>query len=186
MIYVISGVAKAGKTFISRRILQKKAISVFSTDYLMMTLAIGDPEHRLDPDADDKIVSKALEPYLYGLIQTMIDNGFDQIIEGVHFLPSFADRLTKAFPGKIRFVFLGYRLADPGAKMKEILSHAKEMENAWFLTYPPKEMRKLVGYLIDESERIKLETELYGLPYVEVTDIVQDADLIIARLFAVP
>ncbi|MCK7499326.1 MAG: hypothetical protein MZW92_59400 [Comamonadaceae bacterium] len=58
------------------------------------------------------------------------------------------------------------------------------MENAWFLTYPPKEMRNLVAYLIDESERIKLETELYGLPYVEVTDIVKDADPILARLFA--
>jgi 2-phosphoglycerate kinase len=185
MIYVIAGVAKAGKTFVSRRILKEKGISVFSTDYLMMTLAKGDPDHRLDPDDDDKLVAKALEPYLFGLIETMIENGFDQLIEGVHFLPAFAARLAAVFAGKIRFIFLGYRLADPGAKVKEILSHAKDMENAWFLSYPPKEMRKLVAYLIDESERIKLETEIYGLPYYEITDIVKDTDAIIERLFSV-
>jgi len=184
MIYVVTGVAKAGKTFVSRRILREKGVSVFSTDHLMMAIAKGEPEHRLDPDADDKVVAKALEPYLYAMIETMIANGIDQVIEGVHFLPAFAARLLSVFPGRIRFVYLGYRLADPGVKMKEILAHAKDVENAWFLSYPPKEMRKLVAYLIDESERIKLETELYGLPYVEVDDIVADANGIIDLLFA--
>ena len=183
MVYVLSGVAKAGKTFVARRILKERAISVFSTDHLMMSLAKGDPERRVDPDADDKVVSKQLEPYLLGMIGTMIENGVDQIIEGVHFLPEFAARLRERYPDRIRFVFLGYRLADPDGKMREILTHAKDTENAWFLSYSPREMRKLVGYLIDESERIKLECELYGLTYLEIDDIVRDADEIMKKLF---
>jgi len=183
VIYVVAGVAKAGKTFVARRILKERSISVFSTDYLMMTLAKGDPHRRIDPDADDKVVSKQLEPYLVGLIGTMIENGFDQVVEGVHIQPEFAAKLLEQYPGRIRFVFLGYRTADPDVKMREILTHAKEMENAWFLSYPPKEMRKLVAYMIDESERIKLETELYELPYIEVDDIVRDCDAILRTLF---
>lgn len=183
MIYVVAGIAKAGKTFVAQRILKERAISVFSTDYLMMTLAKGDPERRIDPDADDKVVSKQLEPYLLGLVETMIGNGFDQLIEGVHIQPAFAARLRDLFPDKIRFVFLGYRKADPDVKMREILSHAHEMENAWFLSYPPREMRKLVAYMIDESDRLGLETEIYGLPYVEVEDVVRDYEAIKKILF---
>jgi hypothetical protein len=184
MIYIVSGIAKAGKTFIAHRILKEKGVSVFSTDWLMMALAKAEPSHAVDADADDKVVAKALEPYLAAMIATMVANGTDQVIEGVHFLPSFAASLMKEHPGMIRFAFLGYRKVDPVRKMREILSHADDVGNAWFLSYPPAAMERLVRYLVAESDRLRLETEIYGLPYEEVEDIGKDAKGIIDRLFA--
>lgn len=183
MIYVVSGIAKAGKTYVARRLLREKGISVFSTDHLMMALAKADPTHAVDADADDKVVAKAMEPYLHAMIATMVAGGVDQVIEGVHFLPAFAARLVAEFPGQVRFAFLGYRNVDPTAKTKEILAHAGDVENAWFLSYPPSALAQLVRYLIAESARLKLETEIHRLPYFEITDIVRDADGVIASLF---
>ncbi len=183
MIYIVSGIAKAGKTYVARRILQERRIAVFSTDYLMMSLSKANPTIGVDHTDDDRDVARALEPYLFAMIETMAENAVDQVIEGVHFLPAFAARLIQAFPGKIRIVYLGYDSADPNAKAAELQLHAADVENAWFLAYSPAAMYKLVRYLIGESERLKTEAEIYGLPYFDIVDIVRDVDKVLACLF---
>ena len=90
MIFIISGIAKAGKTYLSKLIVEQYHLSCFSTDYLMMSLARGNPSLGINPNSSDITVSKQLRPYLEGMIVTMIENNIDYLIEGVHIQPDFA------------------------------------------------------------------------------------------------
>jgi hypothetical protein len=182
MIYILTGIAKSGKTYVAKKLLHDKAISFFSTDYLMMMLARAVPACHVDPDADDKIVARQLEPVLFAMIQTILENKTDYAIEGVHFTPEFAGRLIQAFAGQISVVFLGYQNASPLLKLREILDHAEEVGNDWVSAYSPENQIKTVRFLIVESGILAEQCRQAHLPYFDVTDIVRQADAIIGTL----
>ncbi len=183
MIYILSGVAKSGKSYLAKKILLEKNIANFSTDYLMMGLALGNPKLHIDYDDDDFIVAAQLEPYLFHMISAMARNGLDYLIEGVHFKPDFARKLIDAFPDKIRVLYLGYYSVDPAVKLAEFRRFSSVMENCWFRYYDEAAMQKLIGYLIVASRKYADGAAKYQIPYIEITDIAQQADGIIAKLF---
>ena len=183
MIYILSGVAKSGKSYLATKILREKSIANFSTDYLMMSLALGNPKLNIDYDADDFLVAAQLEPYLFHLISAMARNGIDYLIEGVHFKPAFARTLMDTFPGKIRVLYLGYHSVDPQAKLAEFRRFANVMENYWFRYYDDAAMTKLIGYLINASKKYAEGAKNVNIPYIEITDIAKQADEIISELF---
>ena len=121
MIYVLTGIAKSGKTKVAREIVKRKSIPLFSTDYIMMMLSKGNKDPDIDIDASDSSVAKDLEPYIYGMISTMIENKVDYLLEGVHFNPDFSRRLIEKYPNDIRIVYLGYKDKNFKDKAKELL-----------------------------------------------------------------
>jgi 2-phosphoglycerate kinase len=179
MIYIITGVAKSGKTYVTNQLLNQKQIASFRTDYLMMSLSKANHTGGVNHDDDDKVVSKQLEPFLYGMIETMVQNNIDYIIEGVHFLPSFAKELLTKFPSKIKVCFLGFKDANPIEKKMELKKYSSIMENCWFGHYSDKELIILVEFLIQESKVMYQKTEELGISYFEITDITkQSIDII--------
>ncbi|MBN2604303.1 MAG: adenylate kinase, partial [Bacilli bacterium] len=108
MIYIISGIAKSGKTYIAKELTKRYHIPYFSTDYIMMMLAKGNENLKIDVDACDHTVSQKLEPYIYALISTMVHNKIDYVVEGVHFNPDFGAKLIEEFKGKVKIIYLGY------------------------------------------------------------------------------
>jgi len=60
MIYILTGIAKSGKTLLSNEILDKYHISTFSTDYIMMMLARGNNDLDIDIDAEDSVVAEKI------------------------------------------------------------------------------------------------------------------------------
>lgn len=182
MIYILSGVAKSGKTFIANKILKEYQISSFSTDYLMMTLARANESLGIDPDGDDALVADQLEPYLYMMIKTMIENQKNYLIEGVHFNPPFAEKLLQEFTGNVKFVYLGYANIDPLKKINELKMFENQLENRWYSHYTDKQMIELIQYMKLVSDHLKSESKKRDIIYFEVDNIELQADEIIRKL----
>jgi len=179
MIYILSGVAKAGKTLVSNEILKRHVISVFSTDYIMMMLAKGNQDLNIDTYASDSSVAKMIEPYVYGMIQTMVENDATYLIEGVHFNTDFSRRILDEFGNKVRILYLGYQDVTAECKIDELYKYRDEMNNPWIFNHPEESLEDIVKYLINESKRIHDECLSLGLTYIEVYNINMQFDSII-------
>lgn len=182
MIYVLTGIAKAGKTFLSNEIRKRYSISVFSTDYIMMMLAKGNKNLGIDVYASDRSVARKIEPYVYGLIETMVQNNADYFFEGVHFNTDFSIKLKNEFKDNIRIVYIGYKNISVEDKVKELYIHKDVMDNPWLFDHQGEKLEDIVQYMIDESKRIYEECKELELDYIEITDIVKQQDEIILKL----
>jgi len=182
VIYILSGVAKSGKTYISEKILKDYGISSFSTDYLMMSLARANPNIGINPDSDDAVVADQLEPYLYEMIKTMVENNKTYLIEGVHFNPPFAQKLISEFKGKLRFVYLGFADIDVSEKIDELNLHETLIENRWYRHFSTKQMIELIEYLKTVSSTLRKESLLREIKYIEVKNIELQQNEIIQEL----
>ena len=182
MLYLLCGVAKSGKTYISNYIRKERGLSHFSTDYLMVALGKGNPDLQIDIDADDSIVAKALEPYLYSMVQAMVFNGIDYILEGVHFYPDFALKLMKEFPGKVKLIYLLYPQVDTSEKVAELIKYSSSMENCWFSSFTDKKLYELVDYMKASSSKIEEQCIKHRLPYYRVNNIAEDREKILQIL----
>ena len=174
MLYILSGVAKSGKSYVAGRLLEDRRIANFSTDYLMMALGTGNPSLDIDVNGDDRDVAKALEPYLHSMISCMIQNQENYLIEGVHFNPDFMYSLLQEFPDRIRAVYLIYEEAAEEQKAEEIRKYCIEGKTCWLSDYTDKQLLELIVYLKQVSSRLKKECTDYGIPYYEVKDICED------------
>lgn len=182
MIHILTGIAKSGKTTLAKHIQKQYGISCFATDYVMMMLHRGEPEESFDIWASDSTVAKHLEPYLEGLIETMVDHDETVLIEGVHFNTDFARRLLNKHPDRIRIVYLGFKDVSVEDKRSELNRHADRIPNRWYHHMSAEEFHKLVEYLIDESRRIHEECKQLGLQYIEVSNLFEQEEDIIHSL----
>ncbi len=171
MIYILTGIAKSGKTLLAKEIKKKYNISIFSTDYIMMMLHHGSNNINLDINASDTTVAKKLEPFIYGMIKTMIENNETYLIEGVHFNPDFSRRLIEDFKDKIKILYLGYKDISLDNKLKEILKYKNIMNNPWLFDHQGQPVEKIVEYMIKESKRVYTECVHHNLTYIDVYDI---------------
>jgi len=180
MIYILTGIAKSGKTLISKKILKQHQISVFSTDYIMMMLYRGNHELQLDINASDHTVSNQLEPYIYGMIKTMIENKETYFIEGVHFNTEFSKKLISEFKDDIKVIYLGYKDISVEEKVKELYKYKDSMNNPWLFNHQGQSVESIVAYMIEESKRIYDECQKEDLIYIDITDINLQLDEIIS------
>jgi 2-phosphoglycerate kinase len=172
MIYVLTGVAKSGKSYVARYLLEHYNLSHFGTDYLMMGLSIGNPALGIDHNADDAIVANQLKPYLTAMIDAMVRNKIDYLIEGVHFNPDFAEELMTTYPGKIRVLYLGYPQVSVEDKVEELLKYRDKLENCWYKHFTRPQMIQLVEYMIRVSKTLQHETKKRNIPFIEIENIV--------------
>jgi len=183
MVYIITGIAKAGKSFLTNYIVQHKKIGYFSSDLLMMSLAKGNKSIGINPNASDISVSKQLEPYLHGMVQTVIENQIDYIFEGVHFQPDFVKNLIEKYPSKIKVVFLGYRQMDTLKKVEELKYFGPSTQNHWYSHMNDQELTQLAIYMKNECEKLYQMCVNYKLPYFEIDNIVAQAEELMTSLF---
>ena len=182
MLYIISGVAKSGKTLIAKKLLEKYQISYFSTDYLMMSLSLAAPKLGVNHEEDDFIVANAMEPYLYFMIKTMVENNIDYCLEGVHFNPLFAKKILTDFKGRIKFLYLGFSDVSWEDKLDELNRYRLSLENYWFKHYSYDQMVELVKSLIEVSSTIKKKSRDFSIPYIDVYNIQDQSESIIDKL----
>lgn len=182
MIYILTGMAKTGKSILAKALSKQTGFSIIPTDYLMMMFHKTDLSLGVNANQSDPSVSKALEPYLSSLIETMIENKDDFIIEGVHFLPKFSKKLMLQYPNDIKIIYLGYKDWTPQQKKEDLITHKKHTKNCWYSHYNDQELLKLSDYLVKESIKLYDDVMLYGLNYIEVTHIVNQIPSIIHHL----
>lgn len=166
MIYLIGGTARTGKTTIARRFLAHKGIPFFSLDYLMMGVANGLPELRVDPSSDEFIVGQQLWPILDPMLTAFIENKFDYLIEGVQLVPRYVHQLSQRFDGQVVACFLGYSEIDTEIKALELKQYGGAPDD-WTLGYDEKQLVKEAERLKNLSIRIKNECDKYQLQYFD-------------------
>jgi len=182
MIYILTGMAKTGKSILARALSQQTGFSIIPTDYLMMMFHKTDLSLGVNANESDPSVSEALEPYLSSLIETMIENRDDYIIEGVHFLPAFSKKLIQTYPHDVKILYLGYKDWSPIQKKDDLVTHKKNTKNCWYGHYHDQELLKLSEYLIKEAIKLYDDVILCGLDYVEVTHIIDQIPKLIENL----
>lgn len=74
MIYVLTGIAKSGKTLLSKVIAETYKLLLLSTDDIMMYVHYDNLDLTLDVNACDTEVAKKLEPFIYYKIEATIAN----------------------------------------------------------------------------------------------------------------
>ena len=179
MIYILSGTAKSGKTTIAKEFTKRFHIPYFSTDYIMMMLYRGNPKLGIDHEASDNTVSRQIQPYVYGMIKTMVETKVDYLIEGVHFTPDFSSELLKEYPNDIRIVYLGYKDTSVNLKLIELNKFKDILENVWYSSFSNEEMVELISYMINQSLNTYNLCMSFGLNYIEVYDLNNQIDEII-------
>jgi adenylate kinase family enzyme len=184
MIYILTGIAKSGKSLVSKKIVQDFNIAKISTDEIMMDLHKKNQIDNLDIYASDSTVASKLEPFINELIAKMIDSNQDVLIEGVHFNTPFSRTLLDRYQNQIRIIYLGYRNSTVKEKTEELYKYKNRIDNPWIFDHQGEKVEDIVAYMIEESKRIYQECTKLNLPYFDVTDITNQIDIIINKLFS--
>lgn len=185
MLYLIGGVAKSGKSLLSRLILQEKHIPTFRTDYLMVGLSDTIPGFTIHPDTDrDELVANKLYPILKKMMTVMLHNQEDYVIEGVHIRPKLMKELSDLFPNQVKSVCLVYDQIPTEVKRKELEEHVLAKHRTWLDAFQGDRLDEVIEVLKEESKELKQECIVYHIPYVEVENIEVQKETLLEFLFA--
>ena len=166
MLFLVSGASRSGKTQLARKILGEKGIPYLSIDWLMMGFNNGMPEqgihHLLWPDD----IAERMEPFLSGMIDSLLADDVDYLIEGEALLPRTVAGLIAQRPGKNRAVFLGYASTEMVTKVAVIKQH-EPAGGDWLTRQSGHYIADHVGNMIAHSKRIKAACTEQGLSYFD-------------------
>jgi len=174
-------VSKSGKSLVGEEIAAKNRLSIFSTDWLMMTLALN-KSNNVNPAENDDIVSANMHSFLFELISQIISSGNNYVIEGVHITPELANSLIAEYPESIKSCFLGYKNLTVQEKDSELQQHKDKIKNTWFFDLNKNQYNDFLTEVIDRSKVIYEKCKKLNLKYFEITDIIQQKQDIINYL----
>jgi len=180
MLYLIGGVAKSGKSYLAKTIMERKHIPYFSTDFLLWALS---DEGQFKHDDPDLIVSKKLEPYLLKIVDYLIKFEDDYVLEGTHITPNLVSQLINKYPKLIRVVFLGYSSEEVDNKYNEIETNGVNDGNRWYKVLSKEQLKTFIKEKIQESSIIKNEAIKYNFSYFDVLNIKEETNSILDVLF---
>ena len=182
MIYILTGIAKSGKSLISKKIVDTYLIPLISTDDIMMNLHRTSTIPDLDIHASDRSVAYKLEPFILKLITEYIENRKDLLIEGVHFNTSFSKKLLSRYPKDIKIIYMGYKDVTVEDKTNELYQFQNQIDNPWIFDHQGQSVQEIVSYMIKESNRIYEECFKEELLYIEVYNVNAQMPEIIKKL----
>ena len=169
MLYIVGGVARSGKSIIARQMLAEAGVPYFSLDFLMMGLARGIPEAKVDPEAPSHEVAIRMWPVVRALSVNILETGVDYLIEGDSVLPAHIQELAAAFPNQLRPCFIGYPTAEPLPKIEAIRSHSA-LPNDWLSAYPPEQILEFIKSMITFSRSLQEQCQENCIPFFDVSE----------------
>ncbi len=182
MIYLIGGVARAGKSTTTSALLSTGGIPYLGIDYVKMAFAKSMPTLGIDPEGDDSLTARQLWPFVKAMIETMIENGQDYAFEGVYLLPDDVDSLFRTHTDSVRACFLGFEHVDTNHKVREIKAHRGEGDD-WLYDADDDELTRFVNHEKKLSCSLRTRCEELGLRYFENSnDFQQSIDDAVAYL----
>jgi putative acetyltransferase len=167
MIYFVAGAARAGKTYMAKRLMAMLGIPLLELDYLKMGFANGLPEYGIHPFQDEATLGNLLWPYVKGIIKAMVENEDDYIIEGCYVLPEFAAEARQKHGGVIRACFLGYADMSLSEKLAEVRRYGGESGDP-LRDYDDDAAVSDIQRFISYSQFVRKECARLGFPYFEV------------------
>jgi len=173
MLYIISGASRSGKTMIAKKISEKKGISYFSLDWLIMGFTNGIKEYGIhDKLFPDEIAQRSWN-FLKAMFESMIWGEENYIIEGEAILPELIIELVKKNPGKIKICFVGYTHVNVDEKVKEIKYFSNKKKD-WLSDTSDEYIVDHVKNMVAHSIKIKKSCKKYGIIYFDTsTDFIE-------------
>ena len=168
MLFLVSGTSRSGKTLIARKLLAEKQIPYLSLDWLMMGFNDGLPEYGIHHLLWPNEIAEKMEPFLRGVINSMLVDGMDYVIEGEAMHPRFVADLVKEYPDKLSAVFVGYTEISVEDKVALVKKHGAG-ENDWLTKKPDDYIRDHIGNMIAYSKTIRDQCEQHGVSYVDTS-----------------
>ena len=167
MIYIISGASRSGKSTIGKELLKRLNITYIEVDDIMMAFYRGMPETKVHPENWPDVTAKMLEPFLQGMMETMIENGKDAIFEGEQFLPEFVKKLQTKYPNQVRSCFLGFTEITLEEKYNNSINYAEA--NDWLVGNTEEYIKNHILNMKNYSKKVKLECEEHGMKYIDTS-----------------
>ena len=110
-----------------------------------------------------------MNPFLQGMIDSMLVDGMDYVIEGEAMLPeSVADLIEKHFD-KVKVVFVGYTEINLEDKVALVKKHS-DGEDDWLTNQSDEYIRDHIGNMIAYSKKIEKGCEKHGLSYFDTSE----------------
>jgi chloramphenicol 3-O-phosphotransferase len=169
MLFLVSGASRSGKTLIARRILADNQIPYLSLDWLMMGFNDGIPDYGIHHLLWPNEIARKMEPFLLGMIDSMLVDGMDYVIEGEAMLPQLVVDLVEKHPDKIKVVFVGYTEINVEDKVALVKKHG-DRENDWLTNKSDEYIRDHIENMIAYSKMIKNGCEKHGLSYFDTSE----------------
>ena len=169
MLFLVGGTSRSGKTLIARKLLADKRIPYLSLDWLMMGFNDGIPEYGIHHLLWPNEIAEKMEPFLAGMIDSMLVDGMDYVIEGEAMLPRQVTDLVKKYPDKIRAVFVGYTEISVTDKVGQVKEYGGG-DNDWLTNKSDEYISDHIKNMIAYSKRIKIGCEEHGLAYFDTSE----------------
>ncbi len=116
MLYLIGGVARAGKSTIARAMLTEAGVPYLGVDYIKMAFAKAMPDIGIDPNNNDLHTARQLWSFVEAMGEAMIENDQDYTLEAAYILPEYVDSLLKARGNLVRACFVGFERIETSRK----------------------------------------------------------------------
>lgn len=159
------------------------AIPYFSIDILMMGIFRSNPKCGFCPDDSDYSIAEKIWPVLREMIKTDIENGRDQIYEGVQIRPDLMADLTSEYSSHTRSFFITFSENYLRSSYNEIIRHRAAAETR--ADYPSMEA------MLESNQKLTKECRFHNCELLEIKrnyiDEVNDFKLLITeKAFAIP
>lgn len=166
MIYLIGGVARAGKSILCQQFAAELKIGWISTDMLMELLRLGNvPGIKKEWNATPEAITANAEwffPFLERFVWGINSLAENYVIEGVDFLPTQVMRLSRQY--LLHCVFLGN---------SRITLHSFDQfpgRSHGYSHLPEEQRQKIVRDILRWSEWIQQEAEQFDYPYIDMSN----------------
>ncbi len=168
VLYIVGGPPRVGKSALGRRIMERRRIPWLSTDIVKTVLrtVVREIDELDRGHADPDLVAERMYPFLERTADVALDQCETFLIEGAEWFPRHVAALDATLQGiSLHACFLGnvtYSHADLAAY------HGVNRWHDWVLE---EERQGMPAWIRSWSDRLRVECEESGEPYVDVGDL---------------
>lgn len=160
MIILIGGTSCTGKTRLAKILMRQFAIPYFSLDILMMGIYRSNHDCGFCPDNPDHSVAEKMWPIVREMIKTDVENGRNQIYEGVQIRPDFLAELASEYSKSTRSFFITFSESYIRTGYNEIIKHRTTVEtrNDW----------PCLEEMLESNQKLTRECRIHGCETLEI------------------
>lgn len=168
----IAGVARSGKSTLSKKLKQKGEYNHIPLDYFTSSLKHNFPETKITSNVIiDKDSSKNLSLLLSRVIEIINNTNEKFIIDSAHILPQ--DIIKYLDRDKWEIYYIGYPSITPKEKLKLIRTYDKKED--WTFKKTDEELLKILEQLIILSNEIKEECQNLNITFIDTEKDIKEA-----------